>query len=68
MKHVVLPAETFSRTTEIGVMVNLDYEQFNMARVFASLMTFIEVILLLEHLVFAQVERRIIQWRHQIAS
>ena len=65
---IVLLAETFSQTTGIGVMVNLYYEQFNMARVFASLITFVVVILLLEHLVFAQVERRIFRWRHQITS
>lgn len=65
---IVLLAETFSQTTGIGVMVNLYYEQFNMAKVFAWLMTFVVVILVLEHLVFARIERRIFKWRHEIAS
>lgn len=39
-----------------------------MARVFASLMTFIVEVLLVEHLVFARVERRIFKWPHQMTS
>lgn len=64
---IVLLAETFGLKYGIGFMVTFYYNDFNMDKVFAWLIMFVILMLLLEHLVFSRIEKRMFRWRHQVS-
>ncbi|MGH7099452.1 MAG: ABC transporter permease [Stellaceae bacterium] len=60
---IVALAETFGLKYGIGYMFFFWFEQFNMTQVLAWVIMFVILMLILEHGVFAQLERRAFAWR-----
>lgn len=60
---VVALAETFGLKHGIGYMFFFWFGQFNMAQVLAWVIMFVVLMLLLEHGLFARIERRVFVWR-----
>jgi len=60
---VVALAETFGLKYGIGYMFFFWFEQFDMTQVLAWVVTFVVLMLVLEHGVFARVESRVFAWR-----
>ncbi len=60
---VVALAETFGLKHGIGYMFFFWFGQFNMAQVLAWVIMFVMLMLLLEHGLFARIERRVFVWR-----
>jgi NitT/TauT family transport system permease protein len=64
---IVALAETFGLKFGIGYMFFFWFGQFNMEQVLAWITMFVVLMLLLEHGVFAVLERRAFAWRHALA-
>ena len=64
---VVALAETFGLKYGIGYMFFFWFGQFNMVQVLAWVIMFVILMLILEHGVFAQLERRAFAWRTSLA-
>jgi NitT/TauT family transport system permease protein len=64
---VVALAETFGLKYGIGYMFFFWFGQFNMVQVLAWIVTFVVLMLILEHGVFARLEHRAFIWRHATA-
>ncbi|MBN8937251.1 MAG: ABC transporter permease subunit, partial [Rhizobiales bacterium] len=64
---VVALAETFGLKYGIGYMFFFWFGQFNMSQVLAWIVTFVILMLVLEHGVFARLESRAFAWRASIA-
>lgn len=64
---VVALAETFGLKYGIGYMFFFWFGQFNMVQVMAWIVTFVILMLILEHGVFARLEHRAFAWRHSPA-
>jgi NitT/TauT family transport system permease protein len=64
---VVALAETFGLKFGIGYMFFFWFGQFNMIQVLAWVIMFVILMLILEHGVFAQLERRAFAWRTSLA-
>jgi len=64
---IVALAETFGLKYGIGYMFFFWFGQFNMEQVLAWITMFVVLMLLLEHGVFAVLERRAFAWRHALA-
>ncbi|HJU17293.1 MAG TPA: ABC transporter permease subunit [Stellaceae bacterium] len=64
---IVALAETFGLKYGIGYMFFFWFEQFNMTQVLAWVIMFVVLMLILEHVVFAQLESRAFAWRHSLA-
>jgi NitT/TauT family transport system permease protein len=64
---VVALAETFGLKYGIGYMFFFWFGQFNMVQVMAWVVTFVVLMLILEHGVFARLEHRAFIWRHAVA-
>ena len=64
---IVALAETFGLKFGIGYMFFFWFGQFNMEQVLAWITMFVVLMLLLEHGVFAVLERRAFAWRHAVA-
>jgi NitT/TauT family transport system permease protein len=64
---VVALAETFGLKYGIGYMFFFWFGQFNMIQVLAWVIMFVILMLILEHGVFAQLERRAFVWRTSLA-
>ena len=64
---VVALAETFGLKYGIGYMFFFWFGQFNMVQVMAWVVTFVLLMLILEHGVFARLEHRAFEWRHAAA-
>jgi NitT/TauT family transport system permease protein len=60
---IVALAETFGLKYGIGYMFFFWFEQFNMSQVLAWVIMFVVLMLILEHGIFAQLERRAFAWR-----
>jgi NitT/TauT family transport system permease protein len=60
---IVALAETFGLKYGIGYMFFFWFEQFNMSQVLAWIIMFVVLMLILEHGVFARLERRAFAWR-----
>ena len=60
---IVALAETFGIKYGIGYMFFFWFEQFNMQQVLAWIITFVILMLILEHGVFARLERKAFAWR-----
>jgi hypothetical protein len=60
---IVALAETFGLKFGIGYMFYFWFQQFNMTQVLAWIIMFVVCMLLLEHLIFARLERRAFAWR-----
>jgi NitT/TauT family transport system permease protein len=60
---IVALAETFGLKYGIGYMFFFWFEQFNMSQVLAWIIMFVVLMLVLEHGVFARLERRAFAWR-----
>lgn len=60
---IVALAETFGLKYGIGYMFFFWFEQFNMSQVLAWVIMFVILMLILEHGVFARLERRAFAWR-----
>jgi NitT/TauT family transport system permease protein len=60
---IVALAETFGLKFGIGYMFFFWFEQFNITQTLAWIMMFVVLMLILEHGVFAQLERRAFAWR-----
>jgi NitT/TauT family transport system permease protein len=65
---VVALAETFGLKYGIGYMFFFWFGQFNMVQVMAWVVTFVILMLILEHGVFARLEHRAFAWRRAAAS
>jgi len=64
---IVALAETFGLKYGIGYMFFFWFGQFNMSQVLAWIVTFVILMLVLEHGVFARLESRAFAWRASIA-
>src|SRR6185437_7323572 len=64
---IVALAETFGLKYGIGYMFFFWFGQFNMDQMLAWITMFVVLMLLLEHGVFAVIERRAFAWRHSVA-
>jgi NitT/TauT family transport system permease protein len=64
---IVALAETFGLKYGIGYMFFFWFGQFNMTQVLAWIVIFVVLMLLLEHGVFARLERRAFRWRAAVA-
>jgi NitT/TauT family transport system permease protein len=64
---VVALAETFGLKYGIGYMFFFWFGQFNMVQVMAWVVTFVMLMLLMEHGLFARLEHRAFIWRHAAA-
>jgi NitT/TauT family transport system permease protein len=64
---IVALAETFGLKYGIGYMFFFWFGQFNMAQVLAWIIMFVVLMLVLEHGVFARLERRAFAWRSSAA-
>jgi NitT/TauT family transport system permease protein len=64
---VVALAETFGLKYGIGYMFFFWFGQFNMTQVLAWVVMFVVLMLILEHGVFAVLERRAFAWRRPLA-
>jgi NitT/TauT family transport system permease protein len=60
---IVALAETFGLKYGIGYMFFFRFGQFNMRQVLAWVIMFVVLMLILEHAVFARLERRAFVWR-----
>jgi NitT/TauT family transport system permease protein len=65
---IVALAETFGLKYGIGYMFFFWFGQFNMTQVLAWIVMFVVLMLILEHGVFARLERRAFVWRHSLAQ
>jgi NitT/TauT family transport system permease protein len=65
---IVALAETFGLKYGIGYMFFFWFGQFNMDQVLAWIVMFVVLMLILEHGVFARLERRAFVWRASIAK
>jgi NitT/TauT family transport system permease protein len=65
---IVALAETFGLKYGIGYMFFFWFGQFNMDQVLAWIVMFVVLMLILEHGVFARLERRAFIWRASIAK
>jgi NitT/TauT family transport system permease protein len=64
---IVALAETFGLKYGIGYMFFFWFGQFNMTQVLAWIVMFVVLMLILEHAVFAVIERRAFAWRTPLA-
>jgi NitT/TauT family transport system permease protein len=64
---IVALAETFGLKFGIGYMFFFWFGQFNMDQMLAWITMFVVLMLILEHGVFAVLERRAFAWRHAVA-
>lgn len=64
---IVALAETFGLKYGIGYMFFFWYQQFDMKQVLAWVILFVILMLILEHGVFARLEKNAFAWRHQAA-
>jgi NitT/TauT family transport system permease protein len=64
---IVALAETFGLKYGIGYMFFFWFQQFEMPQVLAWIVMFVILMLILEHGVFAQLERRAFAWRRPLA-
>ena len=64
---IVALAETFGLKYGIGYMFFFWFGQFNMEQVLAWIVIFVVLMLVLEHALFAPLERRAFVWRHSVA-
>jgi NitT/TauT family transport system permease protein len=65
---IVALAETFGLKYGIGYMFFFWFGQFNMTQMLAWITVFVILMLMLEHGVFAVLERRVFAWRHSVAQ
>lgn len=65
---IVALAETFGLKYGIGYMFFFWFGQFNMTQMLAWITVFVILMLMLEHCVFAVLERRVFAWRHSVAQ
>jgi NitT/TauT family transport system permease protein len=65
---IVALAETFGLKFGIGYMFFFWFQQFDMTQVLAWIVMFVVLMLVMEHAVFAPLERRMLAWRAAQAS
>ena len=60
---IVLVFELLGRSSGVGFMLSLNFQMFDIAAILAYSLAFITLVLLIEYLIVAPIERKVSGWR-----